>query len=66
VPGIAIIPVVIEAIRRATKKPLDVHLTMVEPDACWTSSRPAPRCPARATTRGAIPRLRVQERPGAG
>jgi hypothetical protein len=43
VPGIAIIPVVIEAIRRATKKPLDVRLTMVEPDACgMTRAMPTP------------------------
>jgi ribulose-phosphate 3-epimerase len=32
VPNITIGPVVIEAIRRATKKPLNVHLMMVEPE----------------------------------
>lgn len=32
VPAITIGPVVIEAIRRATKKPLNVHLMMVEPE----------------------------------
>jgi ribulose-phosphate 3-epimerase len=32
VPNITLGPVVIEAIRRATKKPLNVHLMMVEPE----------------------------------
>jgi ribulose-phosphate 3-epimerase len=32
VPNITIGPVVVEAIRRATKKPLNVHLMMVEPE----------------------------------
>jgi ribulose-phosphate 3-epimerase len=32
VPNITIGPVVVEALRRATKKPIDVHLMMVEPE----------------------------------
>jgi ribulose-phosphate 3-epimerase len=32
VPNITIGPVVVEALRRATKKPLDVHLMIVEPE----------------------------------
>ena len=32
VPNLTIGPVVVEAVRRATKKPLDVHLMMVEPE----------------------------------
>src|SRR5690242_11415005 len=32
VPNITIGPLVVEAVRRATKKPLDVHLMIVEPE----------------------------------
>src|ERR671919_2934352 len=32
VPNLTIGPVVVEAVRRATKKPLDVHLMIVEPE----------------------------------
>src|SRR5688500_8006228 len=32
VPNLTIGPLVIEAVRKATKKPLDVHLMIVEPD----------------------------------
>ncbi|MDQ6684434.1 MAG: ribulose-phosphate 3-epimerase, partial [Pseudomonadota bacterium] len=32
VPNISIGPVVVEAVRRATAKPLNVHLMIVEPD----------------------------------
>src|SRR6188768_4050896 len=32
VPNITIGPIVVEAVRRATKKPLDVHLMIVEPE----------------------------------
>jgi ribulose-phosphate 3-epimerase len=32
VPNLTIGPVVVEAVRRATKKPVDVHLMMVEPE----------------------------------
>lgn len=32
VPNLTLGPVIVEAVRRATKKPLDVHLMMVEPE----------------------------------
>ena len=43
VPNMTIGPVVVEAVRRATAKPLDVHLMIVEPEHYSTTSpRPAP------------------------
>jgi pentose-5-phosphate-3-epimerase len=53
VPNITIGPVVLEAIRRSTAKPLNVHLMIVEPDrylaafaaptTCWSRPSPVPR-----------------------
>ena len=43
VPNITIGPVVLEAIRRSTAKPLNVHLMIVEPERYLAASpRPAP------------------------
>jgi ribulose-phosphate 3-epimerase len=41
VPNLTIGPVVVEAVRRATKKPLDVHLMIVEPERYLEAFRKA-------------------------
>ena len=68
VPNLSIGPVVVEAVRKVTKKPVDVHLMMVEPEryldafaepapiTCSSTASPAPRCIC--TGRSAHPRSR--------
>ena len=43
VPNITIGPVVVEAVRKATEKPVDVHLMIVEPEALPRRFRPRRR-----------------------